>query len=104
MPYGRYASDCELRAAPLQQLDERDRLAVERGVLGRRRGAEVRLQRDVAEILQREDAELVRVAEDRRHRQRHLLQQLADVGERQRGEVDRRRRAARARASGRRPG
>ena len=47
--------------------------AIQRRVLGRRRRAEVRLQRDVAEILQREDAERVRVAEDRRHRQRHLL-------------------------------
>ena len=67
------------RAAALQQLDERHRLPVERRVLGRRRRAEVRLQRDVAEILQREDAELVGVAEDRRHRQRHLLQQPATL-------------------------
>ena len=43
----------------------------ERRVLGRRRRAEVRLQRHVAEILQRQDAERVGVAEDRRHRQRH---------------------------------
>ena len=83
------ASDCELRAAPLQQLDERDRLPVERRVLGRRRGAEMRLQRDVAEILERENAERVGVAEDRRHRQRNLLQQRRDVGEGQRREVDR---------------
>ena len=58
-------------------------------MLGRRRGAEVRLQRDVAEILQRDDAERVGVPEDGRHRQRHLLQQSRDVGERQRRELDR---------------
>ena len=63
-------------------------------VLGRRRGAEMRLQRHVAEILQRDDAERVRVAEDGGHRQRHLLQQARDVRERQRGEIDRVRRAA----------
>ena len=54
MPYGRYRVDAQLGAAALQLLDERHRLAVERRVLGRRRRAEVRLQRDVAEILQRE--------------------------------------------------
>ena len=62
MPVRDVAVRTELRAAPLQQLDERDRLAVERRVLGRRRRAEVRLQRDVAEILQRDDAERVGVA------------------------------------------
>ena len=91
----------ELRAAPLQRGDERDRLAVERRVLGRRRRAEVRLQRDVAEILQRQHAELVGVAEDRGNRHRHLREQARDVDERQRVEVERRRRAATARSTAR---
>ena len=89
MPIRQVAVRPQLGAAPLQLLDQRHRLPVQRRVLGRRGGAEVRLQRDVAEILQRENAELVRVAEDRGDRQRDLLQQLADVGERQRREVDR---------------
>ncbi len=50
---------------------KRDRLAIERGVLGRRRRAEMRLQRDVAEILEAEDAEVSGVIQDARHRQRH---------------------------------
>ena len=49
----------------------------------------MRLQRDVTEILERKDAELVGVAEQDRHRQRHLLQQFGDVGERQCRELDR---------------
>src|SRR5439155_15003361 len=73
--------------AALQQLDQRNGLVVERGVLARWRGAEVRLQRDVAKILQRENPELVGVAEDFRHRQRDALQQRGDVRKRQRGEV-----------------
>ena len=58
-------------------------------MLGARRGAEMRLQRHVAEILQRDDAELVRVAKDARHRHRHRGQQACDVHERQLLEVDR---------------
>src|SRR5438874_6718108 len=49
----------------------------------------MRLQRDVTEILERQDAELVGVAEQDRHRQRHLLQQFGDVGERQCRELER---------------
>ena len=79
----------ELGAAPLQQLDQRDRLAIERRVLARRRGAQMRLQRHVAQILLRDDAERVGMIEHERHRQRHLPQQLRHVGEGQRGEVDR---------------
>ena len=74
----------ELGAAALQRRDERHRLPVERRVLRRRRRAEVRLQRDVAEILEREHAEVVGVAEDGRDRHRHLREQPRDVDERQR--------------------
>ena len=49
----------------------------------------MRLQRDVAEILQRQDAEGIRMAEHRRDRQRHLLEQIGDVGKRERREFDR---------------
>ena len=67
MPYGRYSAT-RARAAALQRRDERHGLAVERGVLGRRGGAEMRLQRHVAEILERQHAEIVGVAEQRRER------------------------------------
>ena len=79
----------ELRAASVEELDERDRLAVQRRVLGGRRRTEVGLQRHVAEVLQRDDAERIGVIEDRRDRQRHLLQQGRHVGERQCREFDR---------------
>src|SRR4030095_3203688 len=46
------------------------------GTCGR---TEMRLQRDVAEILQREDAELVRVSEDRRHGHWHFRHEASDV-------------------------
>ena len=52
-------------AALLHAGDERHGLAIERGVLGGGRRAEVRLQRDVAEILEAEHAELVGVMQDR---------------------------------------
>ena len=81
----------ELRAAPLQRRDQRHRLAVEGGVIRRARGAEVRLERDVAEILQREHAEIVRVPQHRRNRHRHLRHQRRDVHERQLRDVERRR-------------
>ena len=90
----------QLGAALLQRGDERDRLPVERGVLGRRRGAEVRLQRHVPEILEREDAEIAGVAEHGRDRHRHLLEQPRDVGERQLSNVERRRHRATARSTG----
>ena len=79
----------EFGAAALQQLDERHGPPIERGMLGRRRRAQMRLQRDVAEILQRQDAERIRMAEHRRDRQRHLLEQVGDVGEGKRRELDR---------------
>ena len=49
----------------------------------------MRLQRDVAEILQGDDAELVRVGEDARHGHRHRLEQAGDVDERELLEGDR---------------
>ena len=58
-------------------------------MFGGRRRADVRLQRDVAEILERDDAELGRVAEDPRHRHGHRAEQLRDVHERQRLEINR---------------
>ena len=88
-PVGQVRVGCELGAPPLEQLDERDRLPVERGVLGRRRRPQMRLQRDVAQVLQRHDPERVCVSEDVGHRQRHLLQQDGHVGEGQRRELDR---------------
>ena len=95
--YGGYASDLQLLAAHLQLRDERHRL---RGRARRARPAwraEVRLQRHVAEILQADDAELVRVVQDGRDRQRHRLEQARDRDKRHAVEVDRARRAARAR-------
>ena len=47
------------------------------------------LQRHVAEILQRQDAQCIRMPDDRRHRQRHLAEEVRDVDERQRREFDR---------------
>ena len=67
----------QVRAAPLQRVDEPHGLTVERRVFLRRRGAEVRLQRDVAQILQRQDAEITGMSEDnvktRLHRARGKL-------------------------------
>jgi hypothetical protein len=79
----------ELGAAPLQRRNQGDRLAVESGMFRRARGAQVRLQRDVAEILQREHAEIVGVAQHRGNRHRHLRHQRRDVDERQLGDVER---------------
>ena len=79
----------ELRAAPLQQLDQGHRLAIQRRVLGRGGRADMRLQRDVAEILQREDAELVGCPSTAGTGRPDPLHQLRDVGERQIDEVDR---------------
>ena len=88
-PVGEVAVRIDFGPAPLQHLDERDRLPIQRRVLGRCRRAQVRLQRDVAEIFQRHDAVRVGVSQQRGNRQRHLPEQLGDIGERQRGEVDR---------------
>jgi hypothetical protein len=65
----------EFRAAALHDLDERDGLPIEAAVLGGRRGAEMRLQRDVAEIVQHEDPQIARTVEDARHRQPHRFEQ-----------------------------
>ena len=80
----------QLGAFPLHPEDELDRLPVERVVLGGLRHAEMRLQRDVAEILEDQDAEVVRVARNRRNRQRDVREQPADVDERQLVERERR--------------
>ena len=44
-------------AAALQQLEERDRLAIQRRVFGERGRAQMRLQRDVAEVVLRQNPE-----------------------------------------------
>ena len=69
----------EFLAAPLHRVDEADGLPVERRVRRGRAGAHVRLQRDVAQILEREDAEIVGVAEDARHRHRHRGKQACTL-------------------------
>src|SRR5207244_1825804 len=70
---GRITIGFELAASPLEPLDERDGLAVQRLVLRARRGAQVRLERDVAQILLRHDPELIGVPKDGRNRQGNLL-------------------------------
>jgi hypothetical protein len=57
-------------------------------VLGWRHGAQVRLEGHVTEILEREDPEIAGVSDDRRDRDRHLLEQPRDVDERQRVEIE----------------
>ena len=78
----------QLGAPSLQELDERDCLPIQRRVLGRRGGTEMRLQRDVAKILQRNDPERVVMIENGGHGQRYALEQLGHVRERQRRELD----------------
>ena len=90
MPNGMNSSDASSRSAPLQQLQEFHGVLVEGVVLDRLRHAQVRLQRDVAEILQDEDAEVVRVAGDGRHGERDGRHQPRDVHERQLGKRERR--------------
>ncbi len=68
---------------------KRDGLAVEGGVLAGGGGAEVRLQGDVPEILEAQDAELVRMMQDARHRQRHFGEQACHRHEGHRVKVDR---------------
>ena len=87
-PIGQVPIGLQLGAAPLQQRDERDGVPVQRRVLGRRRGSQMCLQRDVAQIFERHDAVGIRVAENRGDRQRHLLEQRGHVREGQRLEVD----------------
>ncbi len=81
----------ELGAATLQRRDQSDGLSIAGGVLGWRHGAEVSLQRDVAEVLEGEDPEIAGMPKHGRNRHRHLLEQPRDVDERQRVEVERRR-------------
>src|SRR5688572_9444128 len=76
----------ELGPLPLHSEYELDGLAVQRIVFGWLRHAEVRLQRDVAEVFQNEDAEIVGVAGDRWNRQRNVGKEAAHVDERQFGE------------------
>ena len=85
-----YSGDSQLRAFPLHPEHELNRLPVQRVVFGGLRHAQVRLQGDVAEILEDEDAEVVRMARDRGNRQRDVRKQPADVDERQRVECERR--------------
>ena len=89
MPIRRVVIRRQLGAALLQRRDERHGLPVERRVLGGPCRADVRLQGHVAEILQRENAQRIGMPDDRRHRQRHLAEQLRDVDEGQRRELDR---------------
>ena len=86
---GQVVGRLELGAAALHGRDQPDRLPIQRRVLRRRRRAEVRLQRHVAQILEREHADVVGMAEDARNRHRHLLEQPRDVHERQRFHVER---------------
>ncbi len=78
----------QLGAAALQPIDQRDGLQVERRVLRERCGAQMSLERDVAEILQHYDAKRIGVAEDLGDRERHLTEQVRDVRERQGREID----------------
>ena len=79
----------QFRPAPLKRRDQADGLSIERRVFGSRRGAEVGLERHVAEILERQHANVVGVPEDARNGHRHLLEQPGDVHEGQRVEVER---------------
>jgi len=69
----------ELGASSLHRRDQRDGLSIEGRVFGGTCGAEVSLKRDVSEIGQRENAEIVGVTEHRRNRHRHLGKQSRDV-------------------------
>ena len=80
----------QLRAFPLHAENELDRLPVQRIVFGRLSHAEVRLQGDVAEILQDEDAKVVGMARDSGNRQRNVREEPAHVDERQLVECERR--------------
>ena len=73
----------QIPAATLHQADERDGLPVEIRVLGRRGRAEMRLEGDVSEILQHQDAQIAGVSEDPRDWQRDLVEQRCHVHERE---------------------
>ena len=80
----------QLTAAPLEPLDELDGLLVQRVVLDWLRHAEMRLQRDIAEILEDKNAEIAGMPGDRRNRKRHVCQQARHVDERQLAKAERR--------------
>ena len=73
----------------LNRGDQRDGLTIERRMFGRGRRADMRLERDVAEILERDNPELARMVQDSRDRHRHRAQQPRNVHERQGVEIDR---------------
>ena len=62
----------EFSPPPLERGNERDRLPVQRRMFGGARGAQMRLQGDVAQIGQREHTEIVGVPEHCRNRHRHF--------------------------------
>ena len=69
--------------------DQRDGLTIERRMLSRGRRADMRLERDVAEILEGDNPELTRMVQDSRDRHGHRAQQPCNVHERQGVEIDR---------------
>ena len=90
-PVGQVLGRLELGAAVLNRGDQGDGLPVEVRVLRGSGRAEMGLERDVAEVLEREHADVVGMPEDLRDRNRHALEQPRDVGERQRVHVEGRR-------------
>ena len=77
MPYGQVLRIRQLAAAALK--DSTNATACRYSAACRAAGAdaEMRLQRDVAEILEREHAEILGMAQNSRHRHRHRRKQLA---------------------------
>src|SRR5262245_11708896 len=75
-------SGVELPSAPLKDVDERDRLPVQRGVLRQRACTQMRLQRDVTQILELENAERAGVSDHGGHGQGHALEKASDGDER----------------------
>ena len=84
MRYGGYASERSASPRCCMRAIRPTACRYSVGVLRRGRGAEMRLQRDVAEILEAQHAERIRVMQDLRHRQRHLRQQPRDGDKRHR--------------------
>ncbi len=77
-----------LAPAQLQRRNQVDGFAVARGMFGRTGHTEVCLKRDVSQVLLDQDAKLVVVPENGRHRQRQGLQQLGHPDKRECGRVD----------------
>ena len=71
---GRVGVGAEVLAALLHARNELHGLPVQRVMLSRCCGTEVRLERDVTEIFQPDHAKRIRMMQDRRHRHRHLRQ------------------------------